>query len=97
MRPDSSTPYGPVQEVEWSPISFGRSDVRRRHMPAFRRGASSAYLVGLIADQSQALPSPPRTLVDKGRFHIQIKTGLGFCWLGNTREVFNSDMRLTTC
>lgn len=63
MRPDSCAPYGPVQEVGWSPISFGRSDVRRRHMPAFRRGASSAYLVALIADQGQALPSPPRTLV----------------------------------
>lgn len=79
MRPDPFAPYGPVQEVEWSPISLGRSDVRRRHMPAFRRGASSAYLVVLIADQSQALPSPPRTLVDKCRFHIQMKTEIGFC------------------
>lgn len=62
VGPVLSAPCGLVQEVWWSPISFGSSDVRRRHVPAWHRGWGPAYLDGLIADQGQALPSSPPTL-----------------------------------
>lgn len=52
-------PCGPVQEVWWSPISFGSSDVRRRHTVELCRPSAAArvpaYRHSLVADQGRKI------------------------------------------
>lgn len=74
-------PCGPVQEDWWSPIRFGSSDVRRRHLycnagrpPRLHfRLPQQSYRRPRAGGQSQPSPTTTRTLFggSQGEYHTQ--------------------------